>query len=92
MVFGYSVACERCYSERESATKRVEDYIDKGLDRSRGAFVFKRVYELCRLRTTTGLEWCSSCVLNTKLRLLILRINGGYKLRGWWILGNVFTG
>lgn len=44
MVFGYSVACERCYSERERATKRVEAYIGKGLDRSRGAFVFKRVY------------------------------------------------
>lgn len=45
VVFGYSIACERCYSERESATKRVEAYIDKGLDRSCDAFVFKRVYE-----------------------------------------------
>lgn len=48
MVFGYSVACERCYSERESATKRVKAYIDKRLDRSRGAFVFKRVYTYFR--------------------------------------------
>lgn len=44
MVFGYIVACERCYSERERAIKRVKAYIDKGLDRSCGAFVFKHVY------------------------------------------------
>lgn len=48
MVFGYSGACERCYSERESATKRVEAYIDKGLDRSCGTLVFKHVYTYFR--------------------------------------------
>ena len=44
IVFGYSVVCEQRYSEQERAIKRVKAYIDKGLDRSRGAFVFKHVY------------------------------------------------
>lgn len=82
MAFGYSVACERCYSERERATKRVEAYIGKGLDRSRGAFVFKHVYTYFRCWESRRFELRLDSVLNTKLRLLILRIICGYKLRG----------